>query len=230
MPVNNGFNKDFISIMSNADKSKMPNFMKLFWEEQQKFLHATKTGVRYHPMIIRYCVGLTAKSPATYDHIRYEEKNHTGFLILPSRRRLRDSRNYIRPQRGFNYEVILELKGMVHNFCKQERYVVLLMDEMKIQEDLVWDKHTGELIGYVDLGDLDFSYAALKKPDKVTSHILVFLLRSIVNPLKFTLANFATSNVKAIQLFPLFWNVVGIVEDNCNLQVVAVTSGHKSLI
>ena len=42
---------------------------------------------------------------------------------------------------------------MVHNLSKQERYVVLLMDEMKIQEDLVWNKHTGELIGYVDLGD-----------------------------------------------------------------------------
>ena len=27
------------------------------------------------------------------------------------------------------------------------------MDEMKIQEDLIWDKHTGDLIGYVNLGD-----------------------------------------------------------------------------
>ena len=24
---------------------------------------------------------------------------------------------------------------------------------MKVQEDPVWDKHTGELIGFVDLGD-----------------------------------------------------------------------------
>ena len=34
LPVTNGFNKDFISIMSNADKSKMPNFMKLFWDNK----------------------------------------------------------------------------------------------------------------------------------------------------------------------------------------------------
>ena len=142
LPVTKGFNKDFISIMSNDDKSKMPNFMKLFWEGQQKYLHATKTGVLYHPMIIIYCLGLAAKSPAAYRHIRYEEKNQTGFLILPSRRRLRDHRNYIRPQRCFNCKVISELRDMVHNVSKQERYVVLLMDEMKIQEDLVWDKHT----------------------------------------------------------------------------------------
>ena len=173
--------------------------------------------------------GLAAKSPAAYDHIRYEEKNHTDFLILPSHRRLRDYRNYIRPQRGFNCELISELReDRVRNFAKQERYVVLLMDEMKIQEDLVCDKHTGELIGYVDLGDPDLSYATLKKPDEVASHILVFLLRSIVNPLNFTLANFATSNVKAIQLFPLFWKAEGIVEDNCNLQVVAVRSDGAS--
>ena len=90
LPVTNGCNKDFISIMSNADKSKMPNFMKLLWEEHQNYQHATKTGVRYHTMAIKYCLGLAAKSPAAYDHFRYEEKNQTGFLILPSRRRLRD--------------------------------------------------------------------------------------------------------------------------------------------
>ena len=38
--------------MSNADKSKMPNFMKLFWKGQEKYLHATKTGVHYYPMIL----------------------------------------------------------------------------------------------------------------------------------------------------------------------------------
>ena len=32
------------------------------------------------------------------------------------------------------------------------------MDEMKVQENLVWEKHTGELIGYVDLGDINANY------------------------------------------------------------------------
>ena len=65
------------------------------------------------------------------------------------------------------------------------------MDEIEIQEDLVWDKHTGDLIGYVNLGDSQLNFATLKKSDDIASHVLVFLLRSIVNPLKFTLANFA---------------------------------------
>ena len=34
---------------------------------------------------------------------------------------------------------------------KKDMYVTILFDEMKVQEGLVWDKHTGELIGFVDL-------------------------------------------------------------------------------
>jgi len=53
---------------------------------------------------------------------------------------------------------------------------------VKVQENLVWDKHTGELIGYVDLGDPAVNYATFEKVDSIATHILVFMLRSIVNP------------------------------------------------
>ena len=53
-------------------------------------------------MIIRDCLSLAAKSFAAYDEIRYDEKKGTGFLILSIRRRLRDCKNYIKPERGFN--------------------------------------------------------------------------------------------------------------------------------
>ena len=33
--------------------------------------------------------------------------------------------------------------------------VLFSFDEMKIQENLVWPKHTGDLIGFVDLGDVN---------------------------------------------------------------------------
>ena len=43
-----------------------------------------------------------------------------------------------------------------------ERYIELVFDEMKVQKDVVWDKTTGELIGFVDLGDTDLNYATLQ--------------------------------------------------------------------
>ena len=54
------FSKDLKSIMSDSQRN-MPPFMKFFWEEQQKYLSSSKTGVRYHPQIIRYCLSLLFK-------------------------------------------------------------------------------------------------------------------------------------------------------------------------
>ena len=69
LPVSTVLNNDFVSIISDADQSKISPFMKLFWEEQQKYLKTSSSGVRYHPMIIRYCLSLASKSVAIYDDI-----------------------------------------------------------------------------------------------------------------------------------------------------------------
>ena len=118
-----------------------------------------------------------------------------------------------------------ELRHKVKEFSDKEKFVVLLMDEMKIQENLVWDKHNGELIGYVDLGDIN--YAAMSKVTTVASHVLVFLIRSIVNPFKFSLANFATDGISASQMFPLLWKAISICGKS-SLKVIAVTLNGAS--
>ena len=64
-------------------------------------------------MIIRYCLSLAAKSSAADDKIRYDENTCTGFLIFPSRRRLRDYKNYIKPERGFNPNIMHEFRHKV---------------------------------------------------------------------------------------------------------------------
>ena len=56
---------------------------------------------------------------------------------------------------------------------------------MKIQDDLVYDKNTGDLIGYVDLGDIDVNRATLQNIDRIDSHVLVFLVKSVMNPLSY---------------------------------------------
>lgn len=177
--------------------------MKFLWDEQQKYVKTSRNSVRYHPMIIRFCLSLSAKSAAAYEEMRYNPKTGTGCLVLPSRRRLRDYKNYIRPQQGFNDQVVKELMGKIEGFSDQERFIVLLFDEIKVQENLVWDKHTGDLIGFVDLGDPSQNYATLDTVSELATHILVFMIRSIVNPFKFSLANFATTTAASFQLFPL---------------------------
>ena len=113
-------------------------------------------------------------------------------------------------------------------FSSLEKHVALCFDEMKVQEDLVWDKHTNELIGFVDLGDTDVNYATLIKSDDLASSILVFLIRSLHNPLSFSVATFATKSITSYQLFPLFWKAVSILELTCQLKVVASTADGAS--
>ena len=88
------------------------------------------------------------------------------------------------------------------------------MDEIKVQENLVWDKHTGELVGYVDLGGINTNYETLQILDKIANHILVFLLRNIVNPFKFSLVNFAIPGITGPQIFVLFWKAAIICDQN----------------
>ena len=220
--VDHQLSDDITSILGKSNKNITP-FMDLFWQQQKKLLTCSFNGVRYHPMIIRYCLSLATKSPACYEELR-----KSGILVLPSQRTLKDYRNCIRPNAGFQEEVIEELKGLTNSYFDVQRYIVLLFDEMKIISNLVFDKVTGELIGYLDLGDPDINFGTLDKVDEIASHALVFFIRGICTQLKFSLAYFATKGVTSHQLMPLFWEAISVLEMVCNLWVVASTSDGAS--
>lgn len=38
---------------------------------------------------------------------------------------------------------------------EKDKYVIIIMDEMHIREDIVYDKHTGAILGFTNLGDLN---------------------------------------------------------------------------
>ena len=221
--VDHELSNDFSKILNSANDADITPFMKLFWEQQKKLFSGSSKGVRYHPMIIRFCLSLAAKSPSCYEELR-----NSKVLILPSQRRLKDYRNAIRPQRGFNDKVIEELKSLTNSYFDVQRYVVLLFDEMKVQSNLVLDKGTGELIGFTDLGDLDLNFAVLDKTDEIATHALAFIVRGVSTQLKFCLAHFSTNGVTASQLMPIFWEAVCILETFCNLWVICTTSDGAS--
>ena len=122
--VDNELSNDFSKILNSAGDAHITPFMKLFWEQQKKLFSSSSKGVRYHPMIIRFCLSLGAKSPSYSEGLR-----NSKVLILPCQRRLKDYRNAIRPQSGFNAEVIEELKSLTNLYFDVQRYVVLLFDE-----------------------------------------------------------------------------------------------------
>ena len=61
-----------------------------------------------------------------------------------------------------------------------QRYVILSFDEMKTQSNLVFDKHSNELIGFVDLGDDDVNVTAFDSRSVIASHVLAFIIREVL--------------------------------------------------
>ena len=214
--------KDLLKIMGGKNLEATPH-MKFFWEQQMKLLQANKMGRRYHPQIIRFALSLHGKSPSAYRELR-----DSGALVLPSERVLRDYKNYFKPKAGINKENVDCLREKTSSFSGVQRYIALIMDEMKIQSNLVFDKYSGDLIGFVDLGDPMTNFANLAEEDEMASHALAFLVRGLCTDLKHVIAYFFTGNVTSFQLMPIFWNVVSVLELALNLWVCAAVNDGAS--
>ena len=221
IPVASELHSDLLSILFGHSLECFP-MIKIFWEQQRKTMACSNSRqMRWHTMMIRFGLFLAIKSPTAYDTFK-------NVLYLPSRRRLRHYKNVIRPQAGFSSQVIKQLVSQTEKFSGIQRYTVLLFDEMKIQSNLIFDKATHELIGFVDLGDPNVNYATLDNIDELATHFLTFYVRGLATDLKFCLAYFATTGVTSYQIMPLFWKAVSLLELSCNLQVIATVSDGAS--
>ena len=86
----------------------------------------------------------------------------SNIVTLRSDRTLRDYTHFIKAQTGFNYQVDHQLKkeANLDSVTDFKRFVCLVFDEVKVKEDLIYDKHSGELIGFVDVGEISMSRCA----------------------------------------------------------------------
>ena len=121
--------------------------------------------------------------------------------MLPNGLRLKDYKNYIRPAKDFNQDVVNEFSNNVCNV-----------------------KRVGNLIGSVNLSNMEsWMMLLIKKRVTFASHVLVLLVIRVVNPTKFTLVNFPTKKVS----HPAFFLILEgwcILEGNSKLKVMAVSS------
>ena len=64
-----------------------------------------ETGMRWHPLFIRWCLNLSHVSPKAYEVIRESE------IQLPTRRTLNDYTHWVSAKPGFSHEVDLFLRS-----------------------------------------------------------------------------------------------------------------------
>ena len=95
---------------NNEDvKKKYPegSFQRLFWEEQINAAHVKNSRqIRWHLLIIRWCLNLKLLSSAAYHATRTAR-----FIKLPSERTMRDYTHYFKSKVGFQLEVTLQLEN-----------------------------------------------------------------------------------------------------------------------
>lgn len=132
---------------------------------------------------------------------------------------------------------------------EREKYVCVLMDEMHIKADLVYDKHTGKvhcynvilikfysrnhnagaMIGFTNIGEVNSSLAKLERSlegeqeeNEFADHMLVLMVRGLFSNLQFPYVQFPCTNLSGEQLYHPFWTAVGRLE-RCGFRVMAIT-------
>lgn len=144
--VDQGMNDDLTTIMREnsttiAETHPPDSFARLFWEQQLQAASAKDArSMRWHPLMVKWCLYLRHKSSGAYESLR-----SSGCISLPSQRTLRDYTHYVSARAGFSREVDLQLRELaeIESCPEYEKHVILIMDEMHVKEDLVYDKHTG---------------------------------------------------------------------------------------
>lgn len=220
---------DLTSVMNKLtgeiqQKDPEDSFRRLFWEQQLQALKAKDCRqVRWHPALIKLCLHLKFKSSSSYDALR-----STGVLTLPSERTLRDYTHWMKSEVGFQSVVNEQLIMEADVKEEKDKYVVLVFDEMKIREDLVFDKHLCELVGFVNLGEINNILTEFERQckgetdvvneDAIAKHMLTFMARGIFTKLEFPYAQFPTRGVTADKLFPIVWEAVRNLEE-CGLKI-----------
>ena len=189
-------------------------FQRIFW--QQQVLAASKKdarGMRWHPLMIKWCIYLRAQSQGAYETL-----HQSKCIRMPSQRTLRDYTHHLKSEPGFSAGVDAQLLSATNiNSCEErDKHVLLLLDEMYVKQDLVYDKNTGELIGFMNLGDINNHLLALEQsmslPDESTEVLartmMVFMVKGLFSRLEFPYAHFPCHKLTGELIFDPFWDAV----------------------
>ena len=177
-------------------------------KDQAKALNVPSREMRWHPLVIKWCLRIYSRSHSLYADIR-----DSGFLKLPSGRTLSDYKNFSSSKSGWQSSV---LDAMRNNFKEQGFSGVaklggLFFDEVKIKEGLLFDSPSWELVGFVDLESRDVA-GTENIQDSLATHILQFYFKSVFANFQYPCAYFLTKGISGQMLNRTFWQGVGLLQ------------------
>ena len=88
-----------------------------------------------------------------------------GFIELPDPTTLRKYSNFAEPTSGFDPDIIdrflLDVKD--DEMEDKDKNCAVLFDEMKIKSGLVFNRHTGKIVGFTSIGDINEELRTFEK-------------------------------------------------------------------
>ena len=131
---------------------------------------------------------------------------------------MRDYKHSSVSKSGFSVDTDLQLLDLLKDQkpAHLAKYVTVVLDEMYVKEGLVFEKSSGAVIGYSDLGDINNILQDVerqfKNPDDyqrpLAKVMLVFMVRGLFTSMKFVYAQFPAASTKGADLFPIFRQVL----------------------
>lgn len=206
---------DLLSIMKKQqpmiDEMEEGSFKKVYFNQQKEAALKHKNGMHWYPLMIQWCLYIQHLSSKTYDTLRA-----SGCLHLPSQRTLRDYSHCYETRIGFSDSVDEQIlkAAKLSTSPEYHKLVLILMNEMHIKEGLVYDKHTGSITGFIDLGSvnnqlLSFEKAVCGKEESsddliiptLAKSMMVYMVRGLFSSLQFAYAQFSCSSLTGELLF-----------------------------
>ena len=134
--------------------------------------------------MVKWYLYLRHQSPQAYELL-----HSSGCIRLPSQCLLRDYTYHVTSSPGFSTEIDQQLMedANIASLEDFQKHVCLLGDEMHIKEDLVYDKTSGELVGFVNLGNVNEHLIQLEQDllqaksasPALASSVFVFMVRGL---------------------------------------------------
>ena len=182
--MSKSWSNDFVNI-NKANFDKMTPLQKLFWDQQLKTASLkNKKSMKWHPTMIKLALHFSMISSSAYENVR-----DSGFVSLPSKCTLFDYSHAIAAAEGCQEAVIRNFRDEPIKKCPSihERYCCLIGDEMHIRSNLVYQKSTGKLMGYVNLNEIETEFHNLLSewtgssdgtaPPPLAKTVLVFMAK-----------------------------------------------------
>lgn len=185
--------------------------------------------------MIKWCIFFRHQSSRAYETIR-----QSGCVYLLSQRTLQDYSQCVRSAAGFFSAVDRQLMqaAKFDSGKLYEKLVCLLLDEMYIREDLVYEKATGKLVGFTAMGEINDHLLAFERSldeekddykEEVAKTMLVFMVHGLFSRLRFPYAQFPCSAVTGDLLNNPFWEAVFRLE-RMEFKVLVLITGPRYFI